>query len=698
MSRYNHKHNWAKKDYLFRVLGTIFCTAILVLFMPREKNLNFNFSVGEPWDGKALFARSSFPILKSEAMLQMERDSINRYIEPYFRRNGEIASQQLIALREAFAQGMPVQNPHQLQQYLEERLGIIYDRGVLSTNDYRLIAEKNVTNIRIYEEQKSFSRYFREVFSTKSAYEFLISQLDENLYPKATLAQCDLNRFIKPNCLYDSKKSEQQESEVISMMVPYMGQVVVGQKIVDQGEIINEHTYQVLYSLVMHEKEIEMTNAELLRMFGGQILFVLCCVLALLTYFIEFRSDYMESWRYINLVVLLFLAFPLMTFSLVQRTDVSPYVIPYCIVPIFIRIFMDSRTAFVTHFATIILTSIVVSDPMPFVIVESIAGLAAIYSLRDLTQRSELFRTVVIVLISSVLVYLSLMLAHGKIESILDFFDMEHNRDFIAMAISAGLVLISYLVLVPIEKILGFTSSITLLELSNANSPILRRLAEEAPGTFQHSMQVANLAAAVAERIGAKSQLARTGALYHDIGKIRHAVFFTENQNTINPHNRLSPEQSARIIISHVKEGEQLAEKHQLPKSIRDFITTHHGNSVARFFYTQAQNNTPDETVDPAMFTYPGPNPQTAEQAILMMCDAVEAASRSLKEVNEENLSELVEKIVGGQFKAGYFDECPITFKDIAIAKEVLITKLRTIYHTRIQYPELKVQTGSTSA
>jgi putative nucleotidyltransferase with HDIG domain len=263
-------------------------------------------------------------------------------------------------------------------------------------------------------------------------------------------------------------------------------------------------------------------------------------------------------------------------------------------------------------------------------------------------------------------------------------------KDSITICGSAVLLLITYLLLFPVERMLGFTSSITLLELSNANTPLLRRLAEEAPGTFQHSIQVANLCAAVASQIGAKSQLVRTGALYHDIGKLYHPVFFTENQNGINPHTRLTNEQSAQIIISHVKEGLALAEKNRLPKVIKDFIATHHGTSVARFFYTQAINKNPGEEIDPGIFTYPGPNPSTAEQAILMMADSVEAASRSMKDVTEENINALVDKVVNAQLEAGYFKNCPITFNDIEAAKEVFKDKLRTIYHTRIQYPELK--------
>lgn len=694
MSRYNHKHNWVTKDYLYRILGVIGITALLVMMMPRERAVNYNFKIGEPWDEETLIAKDSFPILKTSERLKAEIDSINKYVEPYFRRDRHIGEKQIQDFKNAAEKDLNAQISLQLEQHISERLAEIYERGILSLEDHRRLTERGSYNIRIYEEQNSTTKAFKEVFSIRSAYEYLINDPDSIHYPKAILSRFELNRFITPNCIYDEKKSEQELEEISSMIVPYTGQVLVGQKIIGKGEIITEETFQVLNSLVQHEKEKELTVAERIRMTGGQVLFVLICVIALLIYFTEFRSDYLVSWKFVCLVVMLYTIFPLTTSSLVQRTDITPYVIPYAIVPIFIRIFMDSRTAFIVHAIVVVTTSIIIKDKAPFIIVQCIAGLTAIYSLRDLTERRELFRTVVFVLISSGLVSISMHLIDGSLKDLSGIINKEH----IGMAISAGLLMISYLLLVPVERLLGLTSSITLLELSNTNHPILRSLAEEAPGTFQHSMQVANLAAAVAEGIGAKSQLVRTGALYHDIGKIRHAVFFTENQKGINPHDRLSPEQSARIIISHVRDGEKLADKYNLPKDIRDFITVHHGTSIARFFYTQAQNSSPDEIIDPTMFTYPGPNPSTAEQAILMMCDAVEAASRSLKEVTEDNIKKLTENIVGTQFKSGYFDKCPLTFKDINTAKDILVKKLSTIYHTRIQYPELKVHNGSTSA
>lgn len=695
MGRYNHKHKWEWKDYFYRVAGVIITTAILVTFMPRERFVGYNFKLGEPWDGEALFAKDSFPILKSEAQIAGERDSLMRLVEPYYQRNTEVAEAQIAAFREAFLATQEEYNaPASLERYLEERLQEIYARGVMSLSDYERLQQDNTHNIRIFEGQVSVVQPARDVFSNKTAYKTLVTPSGETPYPASLISRYSMDRFILPNLTYDEAKSEQQRGEVLSMLVPYMGQVMAGQKIIDKGEIVNDRRYAILTSMEQYEKNHMLTMRERLTRIGGNIFYVLVWTIILLTYFIEFRSDYLEKWRYANLICLMYITFPLMAYALVAHTEISAYLIPFATVPIFVRIFMDSRTAFVTHIMVVFVTSPVAAHPSVFIVTEAIAGLVAIYSLRDLTQRSELLRTMLLVLISSLIMNSSMNLLMGYYDDIEAVF----FQDSIPICGSSVLLLIAYLLLFPIERTLGFTSSITLLELSNANNPLLRRLSEEAPGTFQHSIQVSNLCAAVASRIGAKSQLVRTGALYHDIGKLHHPVFFTENQNTINPHTRLTNAQSAQIIISHVKEGLALADKHRLPKVIKDFIATHHGTSIARFFYTQAVNKNPDEVIDPAIFTYPGPNPFTAEQAILMMTDAVEAASRSLKEVTEESINALVDKIIDGQLEAGYFRNCPITFKDIEDAKEVLKDKLRTIYHTRIQYPEFKVKPTANNA
>ncbi len=416
----------------------------------------------------------------------------------------------------------------------------------------------------------------------------------------------------------------------------------------------------------------------------GQILFVGLLLLCFIFYLDLFRKEYYERKRSILLLTSLIIIFPIITSLMVAHDILSVYLLPFAIIPIIIRVFMDSRTAFMAHIVTVLLCSIVLRFPYEFVLLQIIAGMAAIYSLRELSERSQLFRCAILVTLISSLFYFSYELI---IEN--DFSKMNFSM-YVNFIINGILLLFAYPLLFVLEKTFGFTSNVTLVELSNINNPLLREMSETAPGTFQHSMQVANLAAAVANRIGANSQLVRTGALYHDIGKMESPVFFTENQSSVNPHTNLSYEQSAQVIISHITNGLKMAEKNNLPKVIKDFISTHHGKGKTKYFYISYKNEHPDEQIDESIFTYPGPNPQTKEQAILMMADTVEAASRSLKEYTEENISDLVDKLIDGQVTEGFFKECPITFKDIANAKSIFKEKLKMAYHTRISYPELK--------
>lgn len=383
--------------------------------------------------------------------------------------------------------------------------------------------------------------------------------------------------------------------------------------------------------------------------------------------------------------------YPILVSLMMKHSILSVYILPFAMVPIFIRVFFDSRTAFITHTTMILICAVAVKYQYEFIIVQLVAGLVAIYSLRELSKRSQIFLTALLVTVASAVSYLALQLIQSNNISSLD-----HTMYF-HFAVNGFFLLFAYPLMLVIEKTFGFISTVTLFELSNTNNPLLRKLSEEAPGTFQHSITVGNLASEIANKIGAKSQLVRTGALYHDIGKMEHPVFFTENQSGINPHTRLDAKSSARIIISHVTNGLKIAEQYNLPRVIKDFIATHHGTGLTKYFYITYKNEHPNEDVDPQPFTYPGPNPFTREQAILMMSDAVEAASRSLKEYTEESIARLVNKIIDDQVANGFFEDCPITFRDIKTAKLVLIERLKAMYHTRIQYPELKKEESSRS-
>ena len=381
--------------------------------------------------------------------------------------------------------------------------------------------------------------------------------------------------------------------------------------------------------------------------------------------------------------------FPILVSLMIEHNVLSVYVLSFAIVPVFIRVFMDSRTAFVSHVTMIMICAAAVKYQYEFIIVQVVSGLVAIYSLRELSQRAQLFKTALLVVLASSGVYLAMQLMQDN--SILA---MDHSiyKYFIVNGI---LLLFAYPMMLIVEKTFGFVSAVTLIELSNTSKDLLRQLSEVAPGTFQHSIMVGNLAAEIANKIGAKAQLVRTGALYHDIGKMKSPAFFTENQAGVNPLNNMPRTDAAQIIISHITEGMKIAETYNLPNEIKDFIITHHGTGKTKFFYISYKNEHPDEEVDESLFTYPGTNPFTREQAILMMADTVEAASRSLPEYTEESISALVDKLIEQQIADGFYKHCPITFRDIAIAKQVLIERLTAIYHTRISYPELKPGTFS---
>ncbi len=685
MSRYNRQRKISKNEYLYRIAGLIAMIAILAVFLPKGSYNKYEYKVGEPWDDGQVIAQDSFPVYKSEAQLKRESDSLHNYYEPYFEYKEEVYEKQAAQLRESFKTLLSEGVPAYYLPHLLDKLRRLYAQGVIEAEDYEVLKKEKTRQVWLYENNESQPRYVRHLLTEKTAYEYMMAEEDSVRYNHGKLMRCGLEKYIQPNLVYDAEKSLQQRQDVDAQLVPFIGQVQVGQKLVDRGQIVDDYTYCVLQSWERFQQSRSMSSTERLLQLGGQVTYIAIMMILLLFYFEQFRSDYLANPRTVMLVISQCLLFPLVTYTLMSHSLMNVYVIPYCILPIFIRVFMDSRTAFITHALCILTCALVLNHPFEFIVTQLVAGLVAIYSLRQLSQRSELVRAAALVTLAALVTYLCIELLHGSPYSTNGF----DRWTYIYILLAGVLSLLSYTLLMPIERIFGFTSNVTLVELSNINNTILRRLSEEAPGTFQHSMQVANLAAEVANSIGAKSQLVRTGALYHDIGKLENPVFFTENQSGTNPHDNLPYEQSAQIIIQHVRNGLRLADKYQLPSVIKEFISTHHGQSMAKYFYVSYKNAFPDKEVDERIFTYPGPNPITLEQAILMMADSIEAASRSLSEYTEESLNSMVDRIIDDQVTSGYFAQCPISFLEIAEAKEVFKTKLRTMYHTRIQYPEL---------
>lgn len=685
MNHLKKKSSFSYRDLLYKALIFVATVAVIVYFLPRDNKFNYQFDTNKPWRYGQLIATFGFPIYKDDAVVKQEQDSLLASFQPYYQLNKDVEKDALIKLKENYQNHLKGILPsYDYIRYIERTLKDIYAAGIVSTEDAQKLDKDSTTAIMKVDDKMAESQLTANVYTLKEAYEHLLSA-DTAHYNRDILRQCALNEYISPNLTYDQKRTQTVKEDILDNYSWTSGVVVSGQKIIDRGEIVSPKTYSILESLRKESIKRSESLGQKQLILVGQILFVSILTLCFMLYLELFRKDYYQRKGSLSLLFILIVFYSVITALMVTHSIFNVYILPYAMLPIIIRVFLDSRTAFLTHVITILICSIALRFPHEFILTQLAAGLVAIFSLRELSQRSQLFRTALLVILTYAAVYFAFELITENDLAKLNV------RMYTYFIINGILLLFAYPLLFLLEKTFGFTSNVTLVELSNINNDLLRQMSETVPGTFQHSMQVANLAAEAAIRIGAKSQLVRTGALYHDIGKMENPAFFTENQSGgINPHKNLNYEQSAQVVINHVTDGLKLAEKHNLPKVIKDFISTHHGRGKTKFFYISWKNEHPGEEPDDEKFTYPGPNPFSKETAILMMADAVEAASRSLPEYTEESISNLVEKIIDSQIEEGYFKECPITFKDIATVKAVFKEKLKTIYHTRISYPELK--------
>lgn len=679
MSSFKYKEDITWRDILLRSAIVIITVLVIVWLMPRDGRNYVYAEQGKPWKYADLTAPFDFPIYKSEQMIQKEKDSLMKEYLPYFYYNKEVEGNMVRKFVTDFSGGIPGLSDDYIS-IIANRLHKIYQTGIVSSPEYSRLAKDTTQCIMVADGKNATSIPIVRFLSTKKAYEqlFLDNILEQH---RSQLQKCNLNNYITPNIIYDKERSDESLQDMQKSIPLALGVAQKGQKIIDRGEIVTEAKYRIIESF---QKENERRNSNTTQQqltLCGEALYVLLIMVFFTFYLTLFRKDYFEKARNVAMLYSLIIIFSIITGVMVRNTIAHVYIIPYAMVPIFTRVFMDSRTAIITHLTMILVCAIMLQHPLEFIVVEMVAGLAAVYSLRDLQFRSQLFKTAILVTLVAMLMNFAFDLIRMKE---FEEFDMSYYNYLI---INGILLLFAYPLLYLMEKTFGFISDITLIELSNTNNPLLRRMSEVAPGTFQHSIQVGNLASEIANKIGAKAQLVRTGALYHDIGKTINPIYFTENQSGINPHEDLSLIESAQIIISHVTEGMKLAERNNLPSIIKDFISTHHGHGKAKYFYLKYKNENPDDQIDDLLFTYPGPNPFTREQAILMIADGVEAASRSLPEYTEKNIRDLVNRLVDGMVNDGFFRECPITFRDITYAKTVLCEKLKTIYHARVSYP-----------
>ena len=672
-----------------------FIVTILVIwyFLPREGKYKYSYTENRPWQYGLLTAPFNFHIHKSDKQVQAEKDSIMRSYQPYYYTDLTISKKTVSQFsQDALAKSIP----SEYISYVNRKLNEVYKAGIISAEDYDKVQQLNKKQLQLVNDNNVAStRHLASFYTPKQAYEKIISDAPSSV-DISHLRAINLNDYLNVNVLYDEKMSSNEKEELLKQVALYEGEVQSGEKIIDRGEIVDARTKNILDS---YNREVESkvgTKSKPGWLMFGELVMLSLLLMSLMVYLKFYRLHEYNNRKNIIFILIMVGIFPIITGLMADTKMFSlMYLVPFAIPTILIRTFIDSRTAMTTHMITVLICALMLplAQMAQFIVIQVMIGYMCIFSLRNLSERSQLVYCSILILLTYVITYTAWILCTEGDPSLL----IENGRMYIYFCINFVFVSFAYLLVYMCERVFGFISEVSMIELSNTNRPLLQELSEVAPGTFQHSMQVSTLVVSAAHRIGANATLVRTGALYHDIGKMVNPIFFTENQvEGIDPHAGLTEKESARIIIGHVAEGVKIAKKYNLPQQLIDFIQTHHGKGKAKYFYNSYVNSHPDEEVDEADFTYPGPNPFTRETALLMMADTIEAASRSLKDNSKEAISGLVNRLVDSQVADGLFKNAPITFKDIELAKEVFSEKLVSMRHMRVAYPELKKQNDET--
>lgn len=654
--------------------------ALITLFVPKESATSYNYTQGSPWTYSLLTAPFDIPITLDPATESAKRDSICRAFVPIFKRDQTVGEDAALDLRAELQAKTSL--PAYDRALVTALVRQIYEQGIVDNDTYALIASGQLPEVRFIVDNVAEPCSTAGFRSVRVAYAVLDSAFADT-GAQTALAQVGATRFLNPNVWRDTLESDRLLDQICQKELAASGMVQKGERIIDRGDIVTPQIYQILKTYEKLAQERIAAKEDLQYSIAGKTAIIVALIAALYLFLIFYRKSIIGNLKETAFIVLLLTAFTVASYVVIPMSGLGMYMVPLAIIPVMITTFFDSRTALFAHIVETLLCSLVVPYPHQFIIMQSLTGLTAIISVQELSRRSQLVRCAVLVFLVYCFTYVAM---HVATDGTVDGVTMAAFGGFV---INVVLFSFTYVLIYLAERLLGFTSTVTLVELSDVNNPILRELSEKCPGTFQHSLQMSNLATEAARAIGANDLLVRAGAMYHDIGKIDNPAFFTENQRGVNPHKTLPPEVSAQIVIEHVRNGLRRAAKAKLPGVVMDFITQHHGCGKARYFYTQACNASPDGQVDPTPYTYPGPNPQTKETAILMMADATEAASRSLPEYTDETIERLVERIIDGQIAEGCFKESPISFRDVEIIKRTFTERLRTIYHVRIAYPEM---------
>ncbi len=675
-----------KHELIFKVLLFITAIFLVVFLLPKEAKFKYEFQKNKPWVHQDLLAPFDFAINKTENELSEERLSIQEHHLFCFNNDTDIREIALsnykkwILTNWTNSLGIGKVDPYIIEG--EKYLEVIYTKGIIEVIDDLDSKEESFSILLLGKDNVGEEVELGDFFTIKSAYDYVVNDLKNNDNINAEFLLSGIENTLLQNIKYNSSLTEKDLESELSQISLVKGGVYEKEKIISKGELVSDSKFTVLQSLKSEYESKRGNTNQSNWILLGQIIIVVLLFYSIFVFLKNISKNVYNNNFDIGFIAIIVVGFVALTALVLKIETVSVYVVPYCIIPLLIRTFFGNRLALFIYVISIFIISFLVPNSFEFVLLEMITGILTLYTVLNVNKRAELFYTSVIIFIVFSISYIGFsLLQGGGIDGIA-------WNSFGYFGMSAGFTLLTYPLIYLFEKLFGYISDVTLLELSDTNNDLLRELNLKAPGTFQHSLQVSNLAEEGIREIGGNPLLVRTGALYHDIGKMLAPAYFIENQSGVNPHDELGYEESAGIIIDHVLRGIELAKEHKLPEQIIDFIRTHHGTTKTQYFLRMFQNEHPDEEVPVELFQYPGPIPYSKETAVLMMADSVEAASRSLKVYDNDSITKLVEGIVGAQVADNQFINTNITFNDITIIKKMFIKKLMNIYHVRIEYPK----------
>ena len=679
-----YKHNAT----IYKVILFLITAVAIVYLFPKGGQFKYEFTKGKPWQYDNLYAPFDFAIDKSEEEITEEIKNIEVAAKLYFQFNKEIVAEVKDAyqLRTSFFQvndSLAESDIESMVLFGNSIIESVYNSGFIEATSQGIVSDKNsIISIKVDNQVQDV--IYNNLLSSKDVFELIKKSLGEQPYNYSQNINLSiLSEVIKPNVSYDNEFTQKVIDESVNAISLSRGKVSYGELIILKGDIVEGKKMDILYSLKSQSESKLWTNSNYYWIVLGYTILVSLALLMLLLFLHKYRKEIFENNTKVTFIFFNVSFMILIQTLVIKYNSDYLYVVPLSILPIILKAFFDARLGLFTHVLTVLLLGFIVPDSFEFIYLHIIAGIVTILTVSELHKRANLFISIGQITLIYMITYLAFsIIKEGNASQI--------NWEYLMMFGANGLLsFLSLFFIYAYEKIFGLVSDVTLLELSSTNTKLLKELNEKAPGTFQHSMQVANLAEAAANEIGANSMLVRTGALYHDIGKILNPMYFIENQSTgVNPHNDLSPSDSAKIITDHVIKGIELAKQYSLPDRIIDFIRTHHGTSLVYYFYVKEQEQSPEEEVDIKKFQYKGPIPFSRETAILMICDAAEAASKSLQQPSAQSIDDLINKIVEKQKLDNQFINSDITFSEIEKIKKVIKRKLMNIYHVRVEYPD----------